>query len=372
VFGTARAAVTATRVLPLLVLTSTTALALFAITLDRTTSRGMESGAWRTTGADARLDVFSDSATPARQLATRIAAAPGVTHVATGEILSAVQAASGGTSTTPTLVVVDAAAFRQLLRSTPLPDAPDLARLGGGNPVPALVRSHDGGLYPGMTIHLSRANAAPIDLTAVGTAPEIDGIPDVIVLDASAISPFVPNTIWVTGPGAADAIGPAATGTHAVIRTGLLRERRSAPLIAGLVTLDWAAAVTLLALGVLGFALAAAASAPERWQTLARLRTLGLRAKDTRRVAATELLPPVVVAAIGGPLLALLMIRLTFGPLALRTLTGQTADPAAVIPWWIAGLEAGVLLATLAAVVVAESVLRRRRRLSDVLRVGDT
>ena len=63
----------------------------------------------------------------------------------------------------------------------------------------------------------------------------------------------------------------------------------------------------LLALGLLGFALGAAAGAPERWQTLTRLRTLGLRPRDARRVAAGELLPPVLLAAVGGPLLGVLL-----------------------------------------------------------------
>ena len=34
----------------------------------------------------------------------------------------------------------------------------------------------------------------------------------------------------------------------------------------------------------------------------------------------------------------MLLARLTFGPLALRLLTGQTSDPALVLPWWALGL----------------------------------
>ncbi|MEV4348639.1 FtsX-like permease family protein, partial [Actinoplanes sp. NPDC049596] len=120
----------------------------------------------------------------------------------------------------------------------------------------------------------------------------------------------------------------------------------------------------------LGFALAAAACAPERWETLARLRTLGLRPRDARRVAAAELLPPVLVAAVFGPLFALGLAGLTFGPLALRTLTAQTSDPATAVPWWLLGLLVLVLLGALLAVVTTEAAVRRHRRLGDVLRVG--
>ncbi|MET8988199.1 FtsX-like permease family protein [Nonomuraea wenchangensis] len=142
------------------------------------------------------------------------------------------------------------------------------------------------------------------------------------------------------------------------------------PLASGLLRLAWVSAVTLPVLGLLGLALGTAAGAPERWQTLTRLRTLGLRPREARWVAAGELLPPVMVAAVGGPLLGVLLARLTFGSLALRLLTG--ADPAPAVPWWALGLVAVVFLAAVAVVVPVESALRRRRRLSEVLRAGDS
>ncbi|MEO3806004.1 FtsX-like permease family protein [Nonomuraea sp. B1E8] len=142
------------------------------------------------------------------------------------------------------------------------------------------------------------------------------------------------------------------------------------PLASGLLRLAWVSAVTLPVLGLLGLALGTAAGAPERWQTLTRLRTLGLRPREARWVAAGELLPPVVVAAAGGPLLGVLLARLTFGSLALHLLTG--ADPALALPWWGLGLVAVVFLAAVAVVVPVESALRRRRRLSEVLRAGDS
>jgi putative ABC transport system permease protein len=87
-------------------------------------------------------------------------------------------------------------------------------------------------------------------------------------------------------------------------------------------------------------------------------------------VAAGELLPPVIVAAVGGPLLGVLLARLTLGPLALRLLTAQAADPALVLPWWEIGLVTVALLAAVAAVAPVESALRRRQRLGEVLRAG--
>jgi putative ABC transport system permease protein len=63
-------------------------------------------------------------------------------------------------------------------------------------------------------------------------------------------------------------------------------------------------------------------------------------------VAAGELLPPVVVAALGGPLLGVLLAQLTLCSLSLRLLTGQAADPDLVLPWgWLALVTAGLLAA---------------------------
>jgi putative ABC transport system permease protein len=374
VFGAARAAATATRVLPLLALTTTIALAAFAVTLDRTTSRGMEDGSWQTVGGEARLDLQPDLADPrsTAKVAARIAAAPGVTQAVAADVSIGVRVIADSNAVIPTLVVVDSAAFQRLLATTPLSDAPQLSSLKKtGKPIPVLVHTGDGSLRPGMDLQLEQEQNGPlVPLRAVGTAPAVDNMPDVVIVDAASGVPFAPNTVWVTGPGAAAAVRANAATGQFTVRADVVHERRAAPLDAGLVALDWAVFGTLLALGLLGFALAAAASAPERWETLARLRTLGLRTRDTRRVAAAELLPPVLVAAIGGPLLALLLVRLTFGPLALHTLTGQTADPAPLIPWWLLGLVALALLGALFAVVRAEAAVRRRRRLSDVLRVG--
>ncbi|MEU8168966.1 FtsX-like permease family protein [Micromonospora sp. NPDC049004] len=379
VFGAARAAATAGRALPLLVLVSATALASFAFILGTTVSRGLADGAWSSVGADARLDVGAEAgagaATPA--VAERIAAAPGVGQVVVAQVTDSARVFSESTLFTPRLVIVDTAAFQRLLATTPLPDAPDLARLRTPGPgdVPALVRSSDGELRAGTRLQLPRDDAPAIRLTAVGTAPSVGGAGDVVIVDAAALAsaglPAVPNTVWVTGPGAARAVSNSGVAADVVLRADVLRAQRVAPLTAGLLRLAWTAAAMLLALGLLGLTLAAAAGAAERWQTLTRLRTLGLRHRDARWVAAGEVLPPVVVAAVCGPLLGALLARLTLGPLDLRLLTGQAADPGAVLPWWLLALVSVALLVAAATVVPVESALRRRDRLSEVLRAGE-
>jgi len=238
------------------------------------------------------------------------------------------------------------------------------------------VLSGDGSLQPGMHLQLPQPGGAPaIRLSAVGTAPAVGDATDVVVVDAASLAaaglPAAPNTVWVAGPGTARAVATSDAAGNVTLRADVERTRRAAPLAAGLLRLTWTAAATLLALGLLGLALGAATSAPQRWQTLTRLRTLGLRPRDARWIAAGELLPAVLLAAVGGPLLGVLLARFALGPLELRLLTRQAVDPSLVLPWGRLALVGWVLLAMVAAVVPVEAALRRRRQLGEVLRAGE-
>jgi putative ABC transport system permease protein len=377
VFGAARAAATATRVLPALVLTSCAALACFALTVRATAVQGLADGAWQTVGADVRLDIDSGATTDVPALARHLAAATGVRQVVTAQVTDRAPITADNRAVKPQLVVVPAADLRHLLADTPLTGAAALGQLEhtGAGDVPALVRSADGSLRPGMRLQLRRDNGTPIRLVAVGIAPAIGDAPDVVLVDSAALAaagmPSIPNTIWASGTGAANAAMAASAPADVVVRGDVQHARRATPLTAGLLRLAGVSAATLAVLGILALALAVAAGAPGRWQTLARLRTLGLRRRDTRWVAAGELLPPVLCAAVTGPLLAALVAHLSLRPLALALLTGQLGEPDPVLPWWSYGLISAALLVAVAAAVPIESLARRRTRLAEVLRAGE-
>jgi putative ABC transport system permease protein len=182
--------------------------------------------------------------------------------------------------------------------------------------------------------------------------------------------PVEPNAVWAVGPQApalAEAAAPEVQG-HVLTRAQWLTDHRSDPLADGLLAL--LALVAALCAGFVAIivVLAAAASAPGRATSLATARVLGLRHRDTTRVAAGELLPPVLLAAVGGVLLGLLLVGALVAPLALRLVTGQAGDPGVVLPWWsvvpVALVSAAVLV-----IVTVESSARRRERLGQVLRV---
>ncbi|MFI5844212.1 FtsX-like permease family protein [Catenuloplanes sp. NPDC051500] len=402
VFGAARAADTSGRMLPLLVMVAGTALASFALTLDATATRGLSQGAWRTTGADARVDVTSSAATT--ELATRLAAAPGVRRAVPASLLTGARITADKTALTPQLLAVDPAAFRALLEETEVSGASALDLLArppaagpartassagsasavpstgsatggpgaGSAAVPVLVRSAGGDMWPGAEMSLRREDQPALPLTAVGVAPLVGDAPDLVIVDAAALAaagvPSLPNTVYLAGPGAGDAARTAVPDP--VVRADVLADRRDAPLTAGLLLLARAAAVALLVLSLLGLFLGAAAGAAERWQTLSRLRTLGLRPRDVRWVAAGELLPPVLAAAIAGPAVGVSLAYLALPSLSLRLLTAQAADPPLTLPWWQVIVLATVLLGAVAVVVPVESALRRRRNLGEILRIG--
>jgi putative ABC transport system permease protein len=349
-FGTAQAAAGSGRALPVAALVTSAALASFALVTAATVDRGLTGGAQEAVGADVRVDLTDDTAGAADETARRIAAAPGVTGIVTGHVSDGAQIVADGRLTPARLVIVDSRALTGTLLTAQQ----------------ALVRSANGGLREGMTVDILQQGKPAVRLTASGAAPAVGGATEVVIVDVAAGLPDPPNTIWVTGPGAE----AATDGLTAASRAEVARSRRAAPLVSGLLRLTWAAAVFLLVAGLLGFALTAAAGAPARWLTVSRLRTLGLTPRQGRLVAAGELLPVATIAAVGGPLLGALAATITTGPLGLRLLTGQVTDPATVLPWAGLAAVAVLFLAAVPLLVRAESAVRRRLRLAEVLRVG--
>ena len=104
-----------------------------------------------------------------------------------------------------------------------------------------------------------------------------------------------PGTVWAVGPGAASALKAVAKRAGTVdVLSHVTDDRRSAPLASGLVDLARASSLLLIVFAVLGVALAAAAEAPTRAESLGRLRSLGLGRRDVRRVLLGELVTPVL------------------------------------------------------------------------------
>ncbi|MCC2335420.1 FtsX-like permease family protein [Cellulomonas wangsupingiae] len=361
--------------LTFLTLTVAAGLVALGTTFVTTVERGEVDASWLAVGADLTLTSAPDPAL--EDLAAYLRSREGVDHALPGRVEEHVDLFGPWGNEPARVVVLPAADYADLLATTPLPDAPGLAALGAdarGRPTALLsagLRTDgDADLVLGW-------DGDRVDLTTVGTAPDsLTRGEDAVVVDAAALGaahgePVAPDRLWVVGPGARTAVAttPGLDGASVTTRSAWLTSHRAEPLTVGVQRLAAAATVTLLALAALVVVLAASTTAPQRGVTLATLRTLGLDGSDARLVTAGELLPGSLLASVGGAALGTALTAVVVGPLALRLVTGQPTDPTPALSLWAAAPPLVVGL-TVAVLVVAESSLRRRERLGEVLRVG--
>lgn len=389
-------------VLPFVALVVLTTLVALCAGLAGTARAGQEAGAWDAVGADVAVRVPAPDGA-AQDVAVALATAEGVDAVAVGRVRDDVQLFGVPGTGSVRVLAVDPVPYGDLLGLTPFGTAPQLAvlgresatvRAGTGPPtlpalvapalvaadtsvrwgdvtidlrpvgeVPALPTQQTGSTDPAPTVVVDRAA-----LTAVVEAVRDAGTRASSTADAGAVTD--PDTVWLVGPRATAAARSTAetVGAQVLSREQWLADLRSDPLTSGLVALVVLVAAVCAALASTVVVLEAAASAPERARALATARVLGLRGCATRRVAAGELLPRALVGAVGGAVTGVLLVGALVGPLALRLVTGQQADPAVVAAWW-AVAPVALVAVTVAAVVAVESSARRRERLGQVLRV---
>ncbi|MEP9365231.1 ABC transporter permease [Nocardioides sp. CN2-186] len=372
-FVAARVRETGARALPLVVITVTVAQLTFALALTSTEQRGQADGALLSVGGDARATLSPGRS--ATKVARAVDGAPGVTAAVAARIDSGVPATSTSGADTVLLTVVDASAYEHLLAVSALPDAPQLATLAGddGTGVPALLLGGASGLQDGFSV---RSDDGPsVRLRVVGRAPQVqDTFEPVVVVDATAYARAgglaEPDTVWAVGPGAASALQAQVRQSDEVVTyADELDARRDAPVVTGLVRLAVAASLLLLLFALLGVVMAAASEADSRAASLGRLRALGTRDRQLRRVLGGELLAPVLIEALAGLALGLSAAVAMFGQLSLESVTGQVSAPSVSIPWWV--LVGPVALVAAAVVLTqVEWVRLRGIALGQLLRGG--
>ena len=123
-------------------------------------------------------------------------------------------------------------------------------------------------------------------------------------------------------------------------------------------------------LALLAVALSVLADAPGRGRTLSRLRTMGLSTRQGRRLLVYELVPLIGVAVLAGGLVGVALPGLLGPALGLDAFTAGLPAGTRVSPW----LPAAALLLVVAALAVAvtvETLVNRRMRLGEVLRLGE-
>ncbi|GAA3594632.1 hypothetical protein GCM10022223_07150 [Kineosporia mesophila] len=177
-------------------------------------------------------------------------------------------------------------------------------------------------------------------------------LPLVLIVTSCALAVFA-LSVRATASGSGP-VAPDARPLAGALADGL----RDLALVAGLL---------LMALAVLALVIGALGSAPERGETAARLRTLGLTVADTRWICLGELLPVALAGGLVGWMLGRVLASRAVGLLSLRVLNDLPADPALVVPV-ITYVPVVLLIVTVVLVAAVESSLRRRERLGQVLR----
>ena len=364
-------------VLPLLALTLGSALAVSGALLVTTVRDGQQHASWERVGADARVSAEVDDADVAA-----LREAPGVDAVSATRARGGVGLDFGTTGTTLTVIAVDSSyadvvdglpdqpstdALRELAENPTTGDAISIVL----DPVTAgQLLSDDIAMYYGpkyLPLHV-------IGTTTVAPEGYVDGPFAYVDIDAVAVQmpdDYGANSVLLVGPGT-DAAVAGLPADSVLTRSDWIEQRRDLALVSGV---ESTMVFTIIAVGLLAVVALVAtvvSGARSRGRALSMLRTLGMSSRFGWWLALAELAPLVLAAVVGGIAAGLAVVLVLAPSLGLDVLAGGiSVPPASFSPLVILGL-AGAALLLLGLGTLADVLVHRRDRLSEVLRVGET
>lgn len=371
--------------LPVLALTLAVALTVGSGLLSETVHSGQQDASWQRVGADAR----GQGAISDRQF-QRLATAPGVTAATAFQATTGVHLDLGTATSLVTLLGVDSH-YNSALRS--LPDIDGVARPtssavfdrlqdapGPSERVPVLVDATVAKRLASKDVAIS-VNDLDIPVRVVGTAASgpdgyLDGpfmYIDLATLAKRLAQPLTADTVLVMGPGAGHALDAAdIPGMKVTTRGAWLTSWNGKAMVAGVQNVLSLSVAALGILAVLALLATVLAGAAERARSLSLLRTLGIPAGLGWWLALSELAPLMIAALLGGAAAGLGMVVFLGPSLGLGVLAGGLYVPQTALSWWFIGAVALAGVMVVAIAVLVEVVMRRRDRLTEVLRVGET
>ncbi|SEN23821.1 FtsX-like permease family protein [Actinacidiphila rubida] len=396
--GLARAGRTpSTNQLPLLALLVALTVASFGGSVLAGIDHGRDRAATATVGADARIDAAT--ALP-QQLPGQVKKVPGVGHVVTARVEP-----NGPNTQFPmpySLVIVAPADYAALTREIGLPAFPASVYSGwhGTGPLPAVLSTKMAQALGHDTAPIS-AGVGEIQVRRAGTLPTTPAAPgdNFVIVSSAQLAAVHPDMaafhqylgattlLAMDAPGRhIDAAALHRTASHSTAYVTVLTrgEQRAAmtdsALQHGARTIYlWAVAAGAL-YSALALLLSLLQAAPQRATLLARLRTMGMTKRQSRRLVLLEMLPQALLAAIGGVLVGLAVIPLLGPGVDLRSLTFGTG-PQSLAPVdfglglhadvWSLALPSAGLVVLACVVLLAQAWVSGRRRESQELRAGD-
>ena len=385
---------------PLAILVVAIATGVFTAAVSGTVADARDRASDQEIAADVRL--IGSAYAP--ETTDRLAALPGVAAVAPLLVDSgAPVTTSAGLRTQAQLLVVDGAAAGKVMASagldTRLPAALTGAA-GGGGPAPAVVS-------PELAAEVGARGFVTVQGRpfAFRVAAVLPSLPTLEVgarrfiavpwqaLPVPAFQPIVPNRFLVAGPASPAALRETADAGQRAYRARMLGHEVTSDAelpvrtevttwaghrraledtgVNGVLSFTFGAgAAGAVALALLAVGLTVLADAAGRGRTLSRLRTMGLSLRQGRRLLVYELVPLVAVAVVAGGTVGVVLPRLVGPALGLDGFTAGIAARTHVDAW----LPLAALLlvaAALATAVLVESLVNRRMRLGEVLRLGE-
>jgi putative ABC transport system permease protein len=391
--GVARAGrAPATATLPLLAVLVALTVTSFGGAVLSGVAAGRDRAALAAVGADASIQ--APAALPTG-LAERVRRLGGVRDVAAVRIDADQRTERGGI--TYDLLMVDPGSYARLAAVT---------GVDGRFPAAVLDRRRAGPLAAVVSPRLAaefgrgpitmQTSAGPFDVRAVATrdaAAVVPGGRNFVIVSTKAVarahpdwleaSALDPTAVYVTGDHV-DGTSLRATAHQASARLTVKLRSQERAALKGTALQSGAQRVYLAvvaagggycALALLLFLLQ---SSPQRRTTLARLRTMGMQARQRQWLAVLDMLPQILLGAVGGMLTGLAVVPLLRPGVNLTALAFTSRPPMADVPAVVLDtdplalvLPSAGLLAVACAVLAAQAWLTGRRGEGANLRMGD-
>jgi putative ABC transport system permease protein len=371
--------------LPAFALVLVLAMVAFPDMVSTSVTSSQVAASWQQVGADAIIQAPSGGGAISPALQSQISSMPGVVSTATAEVDGGLLPAG----TELSVMFVDPFQYAAVIAGAPGPRFPvtALSRYGSqaGGTIPAVATAAAAplvGTAP-TTVNLADNDNIAIRLagrTGIAAVPGAPGLPTgvVVVVPAQALgsSPLVPNVMLVAGPGLDEArlsadVSRALPGASVTFRATAMSALATSPVPQAAQTALTQGIAVAAGFGALVLLLSLLLTAWTRDMTLSRLATMGLRRWQAQLLQATETLPPVVAAAIGGVACAWLLVPLVGSSLNLAAFAGTGSAAAvtgAVVP--LVGSAAGLVLAALL-VLAVQALITYHRGSARALRIDE-
>jgi putative ABC transport system permease protein len=380
--------------IPLLVLLLAIAISVFSSVMMHSIEVGQVNTAWRTVGADYRVDSVATGGLPRDFSVDKVkgVSASAGAYLQENVLVSSNQPLYG----TIDLLGIDTTGYQKVAAGTPIDphftqamlNQPVNAGVGSAKqPIPAIVsRDWVTSSTPrtGQVFSISFGKE-PVSFVIVDIRDQFQGINSnsaFVVVPLKSLQAAIPKDdalptqLYVRAPASAkDALNASINDQFAPAvlrsRADTYNQVHDSPLIAGAAKGFRVGIFLAAAYSALAVMIALALTSRARIRDLSYLRTLGLSKRQVLGLTIAEQAPPVVIALIVGTALGVLVAKLIKPGLDLTAFTGPDIPVPLMINWFTIVLLIIAIVVAVAAAIGIVSLSAQRANVSGVLRIGE-